>query len=251
MTSPRTVSRETLGVLSASDTRALRSRRDLQRVNRFLGTRRILVQGIQSEIRRCSRDLPLRILELGAGDGSLMLRMAQELSRSYPAAQLMLLDRLALVTADTAAAFARLGWAVQMQSVDVLDWARAPLPPHLPLRWDVIVTNLFLHHFDDLLLKELLSAVAARSNLFVACEPRRTPLSLVGSHLIGALGASRITREDAVLSVRAGFRDAELSVLWHGDPGEWQLQEHPIGLFSHFFSATRRGVTGAESTDAN
>jgi polyketide synthase Type III len=39
MTFPRTVSCETLDVLAPSDPRALRSRRDLQRVNRFLGTR--------------------------------------------------------------------------------------------------------------------------------------------------------------------------------------------------------------------
>jgi hypothetical protein len=107
------------------------------------------------------------------------------------------------------------------------------------------VTNLFLHHFDDLLLPQLLSAIAARCNWFVACEPRRAPLSLIGSHLIRAVGASRITREDAVLSVHAGFRDAELSTVWPDDH-DWQLQEHAAGLFSHFFRAARRGITAAE-----
>jgi len=248
---PRTVSRETLDVLPASDPRALRSRHDLQRVNRFLGARGIVVRGMRPVIGRHSRDLPLRMLELGAGDGTLMLRIAQELSESCPAVQLTLLDRLALVSATTKAGFARLGWSVEILNMDVLDWAAAPLPPSLPSRWDVIVTNLFLHHFDDPLLKKLLSAIAARCNLFVACEPRRAPLSLIGSHLVGALGASRVTREDAVLSVRAGFREAELSTVWQGERGEWQLQEHRTGLFSHFFSAARRAVAGAESTDAN
>jgi hypothetical protein len=191
------------------------------------------------------------MLELGAGDGSLMLRVAEELSETCPAVQLTLLDRLALVPASTKAGFARLGWSVEILNMDVLDWAAAPLPLGLPSRWDVIVTNLFLHHFDDAPLKELLSAIAARCNLFVACEPRRTPLSFIGSHLIGALGASRVTREDAVLSVRAGFREAELSEVWEGGRGAWQLQERGTGLFSHFFSAARRAVAGAVSTDAN
>lgn len=244
MNFPRTVSRETLDALPPSDPRALRSRRDLQRVNRFLGTRRIMVRGMRSVIGRRPRDLPLRMLELGAGDGSLMLRIAQELSKSCAAVQLTLLDRLALVPASTRAGFARLGWSVEILNMDVLDWAAAPLPPSLPLRWDVIVTNLFLHHFDEPLLRELLPAIAARCNLFVACEPRRTPLSLIGSHLVGTLGANRVTREDAVLSVRAGFREAELSVVWQDDRGEWQLQERGTGLFSHFFSATRRAVAG-------
>jgi hypothetical protein len=242
----RTVSRETLDVLAASDPRALRSRRDLRRVNRIMGTCGIIIRGMQPAIGRCSRDLPLRVLELGAGDGSVMLRVAQELSKSWGAVHLTLLDRQALVDASTSAAFARLGWRVQTLIVNVLDWVAAPTPLHLPPRWDVIVTNLFLHHFDDIQLPEVLPVIAARCNLFVACEPRRAPLSLIGSHLLGAVGASRVTREDAVLSVHAGFRDAELSVVWPHDHGQWQLQEHSAGLFSHFFCAARRGVTAAE-----
>jgi len=240
MSFPRTVSCETLDALAASDPRALRSRRDLQRVNRFLGARRIIVQAMQLAMGRSSPDLRLRVLELGAGDGSLMLRIAQDLSKWWPAVHVTLLDRLALLTADTSAAFARLGWSVEMLSVDVLDWAAAPLPPHLPPRWDVIVANLFLHHFDELLLPRVLSAIAARCDSFVACEPRRTSVSLIGSHLVGALGASRVTREDAVRSVHAGFRDAELSAVWQADSDDWQLQEHTAGFFSHFFSAARR-----------
>jgi hypothetical protein len=237
---PRTVSRETLDILAPSDPRALRSRRDLQRVNRFLGTRRIIERGMQPAMGRSTPGLRLRVLELGAGDGSLMLRIAQDLSKWWPAAHVTLLDRLALLSAETSAAFARLGWSVEMLSVDVLDWAAAPAPPRRASRWDVIVANLFLHHFDELLLPGLLSAIAARCDLFVACEPRRTFVSLIGSHLVGVLGASRVTREDAVLSVRAGFRDAELSGMWRADSDEWQLQEHAAGLFSHFFSAARR-----------
>lgn len=243
MTFPRTVSPETLDQLAASDARAVRSRRDLQRVNRILGTRGIIIRGLQPVIGRCLRGQPLRVLELGAGDGSLMLSIAKKMSGSWPPVQLTLLDRLTLVGADTIAAFARYGWSVHTLSVDVFDWAAAPLPP----RWDVIVTNLFLHHFDDPLLAKLLSAIAARCNLFVACEPRRAPLALIGSHLIGALGVNRVTREDAVLSVHAGFRSVELSSAWPRDQGDWQLHEHAAGLFSQVFRANRRGVsaTGA------
>jgi hypothetical protein len=243
----RAVSRETLDVLAASDPRALRSRRDLRRINRIMGTCGIIIRGMQATIGRCSRDPPLRVLELGAGDGSVMLRVAQELSKAWPAVQLTLLDRQALVDASTIGAFARLGWRVQTLVVDVLDWAAAPTPLELPPRWDAIVTNLFLHHFDDIQLAETLPTIAARCNSFFACEPRRAPLALIGSHLIGAIGASKVTRQDAVLSVHAGFCDAELSIIWPDDHGQWQLQEHSAGLFSHFFSAARRGIIVAET----
>jgi len=246
VTIPRTVSPETLDVLPVNDARAVRSRRDLQRVNRVLGTRGIVMRGMASAIGKFSGGLPLRVLELGGGDGSVMLGIARKLSTSL-AAHLTLLDRLPLVDADTSTAFARLGWSLQTLSVDVVAWAAAPLPPDLPRRWDVIVANLFLHHFEDPLLAELLSAIAGRCDLFVACEPRRAPLALIGSHLIGAIGVNKVTREDAVLSVHAGFRGAELSRLWPRDHDAWLLQEHTAGPFSHFFRAARRGV-GAVGT---
>jgi hypothetical protein len=250
LTLPRTVSREALDGLDASDPRALRSRLDLKRVNRVLGTRGIISREMQPLVGQIKGNRPLRVLELGAGDGTLMLCIARKVSERWPAVELTLLDRLALIDADTSAAFARLGWSLQTLTMDVLEWAAAtPRRPCAP-RWDVIVTNLFLHHFDDRALPGLLSAIAAQCNVFVACEPRRATLALIGSHLIGAIGASRVTREDAVLSVHAGFHDAELSRVWPGDLGDWQLQERAKGLFTHFFRAARRGIP-AGLADAN
>jgi hypothetical protein len=109
-------------------------------------------------------------------------------------------------------------------------------------RWDLIVTTLFLHHFEGVAFKRLLAAIERRAVRFFACEPRRAPLALVGSHLVGALGANAVTREDAVLSVRAGFRDDELSRLWPGPPGDWRLREYTAGLFSHCLRAERRSA---------
>ena len=90
----------------------------------------------------------------------------------------------------------------------------------------------------------LLAAAAARSDRFFACEPRRSWLALAGSHLVGAIGANAVTREDAVLSVRAGFQRDEISGRWPRADGHWQMQEYAAGLFSHCFSARRTGVAG-------
>lgn len=243
---PRTVAPETLDELAPSDPRARRSRRDLRRVNRFMGTRGLMIRGMQPAVGQRSRARPLRVLELGAGDGCVMLDVARTMSRSWPAVQLTLLDRQPLIDTATCDDFARFGWTAQALVVDVRDWAVSSTVP-LSSRWDLIVTNLFLHHFDERQLPTLLSAIAARCDAFVACEPRRTVLPLVGSHLMGAIGASPVTRHDAALSVHAGFRDLELSTVWPTDRGDWYLQEHRAGLFSHFFRAARCGITAAET----
>jgi hypothetical protein len=104
---------------------------------------------------------------------------------------------------------------------------------------EVVVANLFLHHFQDVRLAELLSAVASRTRVFVAIEPRRAPWPLITCRWLWAIGCNSVTRHDAAISVRAGFSGRELSALWPADPG-WELTERPTGLFSHLFVARRR-----------
>ena len=243
MTMPRVVAAETLDGLAENDPSAMRSRRDLQRIHRVMGTRTIVARTLRklTSPRRESR--PLRMLELGAGDGSLMLGVAQAFLNEWPAVELTLLDRLDLVSKSTRADYAAAGWKANSLVGDVLDWAASPEYSKTEAaagRWDVIVCSLFLHHFDDRDLHSLLAAIESRTERFFACEPHRGWLALAASHLVGAIGANAVTREDAVLSVHAGFRAAELSQAWPASSAGWTLDEYPAGLFSHCFFAQRR-----------
>lgn len=243
---PRLVLPELLDGLAAEDQAAQRSRRDLQRVHRAMGTRATLLRALRALPPMRTRTVasaPLRVLELGAGDGSLMLGVARSLQGEWPAVALTMLDRLPLLTPATAAEYALAGWTATAEVGDALDWAaraRAErLAPQAPSRWDLIVANLFLHHFKSAELAMLLAAVASSSDHFVACEPRRAWLAWAGSHLVGALGANAVTREDAVLSVHAGFRNQELHALWPASAPCWNLSETAAGLFSHCFVGSR------------
>lgn len=242
MNMPRTVAPETLDGLAENDPDAMRSRRDLQRVHRVMGTQRIMQRVLGGMGLRRPGAVPLKVLELGAGDGTLMLGVAQMLKADWPAVEITLLDRQRLVTPATLAAYAQVGWSGTVQVVDVLDWASAPSGPLQAgpvAQWDVIVANLFMHHFEGAALATLLAAIELRTQRFFACEPRRARLALAASHLIGAIGANAVTREDAVLSVHAGFQGTEISELWPGQSGQWKVKEHPAGLFSHCFLAER------------
>ncbi|NMM09226.1 MAG: hypothetical protein HHJ16_03005 [Polaromonas sp.] len=246
---PRVVAAETLDGLAENDPAAMRSRRDLQRVHRMMGTRAMVTQALRRMSTARTTHSPLRILELGAGDGSLMLGVARALKGACPRVELMLLDRQALVGCATVAHYADLGWTAVSQVMDVFVWAasdEAPQPGRSASAcWDVIVSNLFLHHFENPPLASLLVAIESRTEHFFACEPRRAPLALVGSHLIGAIGANSVTRQDAVLSVHAGFRDQEISALWPARKAAWTLNEYSAGLFSHCFRAERIEIDGA------
>lgn len=230
MSFPRRLSVETLDHLAENDPRAIGSRRDLQRINRIMGAVPIFLDALAQHA-----PLPRRIIELGAGDGTLMLRLAQKLALRWPAVHLTLLDRQNLISPATHHAFKELGWTVELLNMDVNDWVRQPSKD----RWDIGLANLFIHHFDTQGIALLFAVLAQRTDAFIACEPLRASLPLLASRLVGLIGANAVTREDAVLSVEAGFQGGELSALWPCSDAGWRLTERRARLFSHLFIAVR------------
>lgn len=228
----REIKPEMLDSLPADDPRAIQSRRDLQKVNWWMGNAGMM-SGLLNGLLR--QDRPQSLVELGAGDGTLLLRLAARLAPKWKPARILLLDRQLLVSARTRAKFEELGWPVEVVRLDVFDWLERRNPePH-----DVFLANLFLHHFDDHALRRLLGHVAQQAGVFMACEPRRAELTLFATGLLPLLACNSVSVDDGRISVRAGFAGNELSTLWPSGEESWQLLERPAGLFSHCFVAQR------------
>ncbi len=234
---PRRVRAEHLDALPPENPQARRSRRDLRRVHLAMNSVSILRRTIDALHFAAP---PRRILELGAGDGSWLLRLARALEPRWTGVELTLLDRHDLVSEATHRAYRDLGWVVTPISIDALAWAREAAAEH----YDLCLAMLFLHHFDTAPLSALLSAVAARTDAFVCGEPRRDLPGRLAGACSGVIGASRITREDAVTSVAAGFRGTELSTLWGRVAGDWQVGEFRALPFMHCFTARRMPANG-------
>jgi hypothetical protein len=241
----RIIQRELLDTLPFDAPRAVRSRRDLQRVNGWMRHPALMADALRNNWNGLA---PRQITELGAGDGDFLLRVAQRLgSFGVPAwagpgrlnaelpteiVNVTLLDLQKNVSAETLAGFGKLGWRAETVMADVFDW------PQNSNAGDVVIANLFLHHFGDARLAELLRLISQRAKLFIALEPRRAPWPLVCSRLLWAIGCNDVTRHDAVVSVRAGFSGGELSALWP-EQQHWRLTERRAGIFSHLFIAQK------------
>jgi len=228
---------ELLDELAPDDPRAERSRRDLRRVHKCMRSASILRRLIAT-LRWA--EPPRRIIELGAGDGTLMLEVAGSLASRWSGVELALLDRVDLLAERTRDSYRRLGWHVRSIRTDVMSWARTDARDH----YDLCVASLFLHHFDGLQLERLTRAIAHRADAFIACEPRRDLPSRAAARCVGLIGANAVTRGDAVKSVAAGFRGRELETAWGGGHPDWMIDEFRAPPFSHCFTAVRRRRRG-------
>ena len=225
MIAQRLVEPEILDALSPDDPRARASRRDLHRINTFMRQSRIMARALSR------LPAPRKLVDLGSGDGQFMLAVARRLARRWPGVTVTLLDQQNIVTETTRARFAKLGWTCETIAADVFDYLARKEEA------DIVTANLFLHHFPAPALQRLLASVAGMTRAFVACEPRRSRLSLLGGRLVFVLGANAVSRHDAVASVRAGFARGELSALW-SETG-WHARECWAPPFTHLFAVTR------------
>lgn len=226
----RVVEPEWLDDLSPADKEARQSRRDLRRLNQIMRHRPILLEHVRNLVAGRSE---VQMVELGAGDGTLIQEILMRLAEPLPKVRLTLVDRQPVVSDSTQSGLSKMGVEVKLCQEDVFAWLRnAP-------RTDLIMANLFLHHFKNPELQELFSLAAQNTSGFICCEPRRSWMAYLAAAGVFLVGCNRITRHDATISVRAGFKGDELTGLW-GRNSEWETSEREAGLFSHLFFARRR-----------
>jgi 2-polyprenyl-3-methyl-5-hydroxy-6-metoxy-1,4-benzoquinol methylase len=197
----RRVQPEILDTLPAHHPDAIRSRRDLRLINFLMGNPRWLRRQLRTHLRPGDR-----ILELGAGDGT----FAKSLLRHGLAkpGQVLALDLQP----------APLDWpdrATWLQQ----DLFAKPLPDA-----EIVIANLFLHHFEAPQLATLGSRLPIRTRVLLVSEPERHRLHVWAGQLLHLLvRLNRVTRHDMRLSIEAGFQGSELIEALHLQT--WQTRQ--------------------------
>ena len=224
----RNVEPELADHIPGDDPRARRFRRDLSRLNAFAMTDRSMARGL---LKHSGDVVPRELIDLGAGDGTFMLRVAQRLAPRWRGVTIKLVDQQDIVSDPVRNSFAALHWNLQTIAADVFEFLQK-----LESSVDIITANGFLHHFTAEHLSHLLGLVARRTKLFVACEPRRTHFAREASRFVWLLGCGDVIRRDVVASIRAGFVGMEISASWPMRT-DWIIEERETGPFSHIFAA--------------
>ena len=171
---------------------AWHSLQDLVRINRYFRGHRIM-RGLLASVAPAT---PFTVLDVGAATGEL----ARQIHSWFPQAAVTSLDRNPSHLAH--APPPRL----------IADASRLPLAPQ---SFDFVVCSLFLHHFPDAQIVEMLAAfhqIARRAVIVSDLERNRLAYyTLAATRWI--FGWSPITLHDGPVSVQAAFRKRELSEL--------------------------------------
>lgn len=211
----RVLTPELLDSLPPASPEAVRSRRDLVRLNRIMGNHAWFARTVP----RLGRPGE-HALELGAGDGALALSLRAAGLASDA------LDRFPAPATWPAAA----RWHV----TDLLTFSRW-------VDYPIVVGNLILHHLDAPALAALGAQLDQNARVLVFNEPLRHHRALL-LWAVGAPlgGAGPVTRHDGRVSIEAGFRDDELPRALGLAPARWTCRVSTTFLGAYRFVALRR-----------
>lgn len=184
----RSVQPELLETLPHDHPDALRSRADLLQVNGIMGNHRWIAR----MIRRHAQP-GWSITEIGAGDGALSLQLVK-------AGLCQIHDLHAFDLAPRPGA-----WPAPAK------WTQGDLFAHPLPGSQVLLANLFLHHFEPDQLALLGTRIPPETRLILAAEPARYRIhTLLGRFFCSLAELHYVTRYDMQVSIRAGFRGMEL-----------------------------------------
>ncbi len=196
----RTTSQELLDDDLGSAAEIERSLDDLWRINRYLGGVETNLHLLERFFKRAGAH-PVRVLDVGSGDARLAAHLQAELLRRNIQAQFFVLDRRMTHLGNGRPAAA--GLLPVTADVFALPFAKAS--------FDIVMCNLFLHHFSGERAQELLRSMAAVAREAVMINDlERHVLPYLFIRLALPFARSRLTRHDGPASVRQAYTRREL-----------------------------------------
>lgn len=178
---------------------------EIARINRWLGGEKALTSALNQMLIGYRSTAPLHIADLGCGSGDLpraMVRWCR--SRNIPVTVTAVDINPAII------AYARRcsdGYPeIQYQVMDICSAEFAAM------QFDMVCCSLFLHHFSDAMIGDILQQSLRQSRIGVLVNDlERSALAhFLFKILTFTLPVTAVTRHDGAVSIRRGFRRSDL-----------------------------------------
>ncbi len=190
---------------------------EIARINRWLGGNQITLSGIRQLLQEQRTDRPIRVWDLGCGGGDMLRQLADWGRRRNIAFELVGIDANADAieyARELSEAYPEISYVHTILPDESLDAQEV----------DIVLCTLFLHHFSEEAILELLQTYSDKATMGVVVNDlQRSSLAYFLFGIITMFHRNKMTREDGLLSIKRGFRRRELEA-WAGKLKGWTSQ---------------------------
>ncbi|QQS35225.1 MAG: methyltransferase domain-containing protein [Ignavibacteriales bacterium] len=193
----RSYEKEIMDDFSIADERIDEALKELKIINELLGGNSVSNQGIKLLINETNHE-KLTVLDIGAGNSDILLRLKNQ-NTSFEIFSVDINKRCCFNTKQSHP-------SVRIICSDVFNL------PFNRIKFDIVHLSLFLHHFNEEQIKDILIKVIQYSEKgIIINDLRRSVFALAGIKILTSIFShSRMVKHDGPLSVRRGFVKKEL-----------------------------------------
>ena len=193
---------------------------DLKRVNKWLGGNSVTLEGIKKLLSGRSWDTPLRILDVGCGDGAMLRYCADWFRQNNIPCQLTGIDANPYIV-EIACKRSRAYSNIEYFHINVFSEEIEQL------HCDIALFTLFLHHFSDEEIIRILKNSLNKAKVGIVVNDLER--SRIAYYLFGLFSyffiRTRTARQDGLLSICRAFKKRELQQLSNNLIGRHSLKQ--------------------------
>ena len=176
----------------------------LASINLWLGGNALTLDGIGKMLKSFPREKPVRIVDLGCGNGDMLRQLHRFGARSGYKFDLLGVD----ANPDSIAYAEELSENLSNVSFKAINIFSEEFEE---LEYDIAIATLFLHHFNDEEITNLVSEIKAKSSIGVLINDlHRSEMAYVLFWLVSLFFRNEVARNDGLVSIRKAFRRSDL-----------------------------------------
>lgn len=178
----------------------------LAKINQWLGGNKVTINGLKKALKNHSKSQPLTIIDLGCGGGDILRDLSKFGKQNGYKFKLIGVDAN-VHTVNYASELSKDFDNIEFKAIDIFseDFEK--------MEYDVVLTTLFLHHFKEEQIIEILSKAKNKAKLgIVVNDLHRHRLAYYLFKLICLTIKNNMIIEDGLTSILRGFKRDELEM---------------------------------------
>lgn len=176
----------------------------LASINLYLGGNALTLNGIQKMIEPVSKENPIRIVDLGCGNGDMLRKLHEFGKRKGYHFELLGID----------ANPASVAYATELsEGMSNISFSTVNIfsPEFREMEYDIAIATLFMHHFSDEEITGLISGIKEKSRIGVLINDlHRSEMAYGLFWFISLFFGNHVARNDGLISIRKAFRREDL-----------------------------------------